>query len=390
MNGVTTSFSPDDDEGIGAPLAHFLAARPTPPRALALGEPTHGVEAFPRMRNAALRHLVEHAGFRSVAIESDATASLAVDAWVRGGPGDLDDLLATGFTHGFGSYPANRELLLWLRAHNHDRADPVRFHGFDAPLEMTQAQSPRAALLALHAHLSAVIEPPCTVAGIEALTGPDARWTEPAAAMDPSRSVGSAPEVAVLRLLADDLRTLLHAHAPGLVAATSAEAWWTARLHARTAAGLLRYHAAMADPGPARFARLMQLRDAMMAENLLAVIERDGPTLVFAHNGHLQYDQGSWDDLRWWSAGAIAAAELGSDYAFLASALGRGPGIGDPPAGTPEAALAALPAGHVIADPAVLRGTVRRTDIPPRRGCFPLDPAHPEGSDGIVFVRDAY
>lgn len=394
VEGVTTPaplpFRPDDDEGIGAPLARFLAARPTPPRVLALGEPTHGVGSFPRMRNAALRYLVEHAGFRSVALESDAPAGLAVDAWVRGGPGDLDDLLATGFSHGFGAYAANRELLVWLREHNRDRADPVRFHGFDAPLEMTHAQSPRTALLALHAHLSAVIEPPCTAAGIEELTGPDARWTEPAAATDPSRSVGSTPEVTALRLLADDLRTLLHAHAPALLAATSPDAWWTARLHARTAAGLLRYHATMADPGPARFARMMQMRDAMMAENLLAVVERDGPTLAFAHNGHLQYDQGSWAGLRWWSAGAIAAAELGAGYAVLVSALGRGPGVGDPPPGTPEAVLAALPAGRLIADPAVLHGTAKRTDIPPRRGCFPLDPAHPEGSDGIVFVRDAY
>ncbi|MDN5930811.1 MAG: erythromycin esterase family protein, partial [Pseudonocardia sp.] len=174
-----------DDDGIAGALDHFLATRPTPPRVLALGEPTHGEEAFPRLRNAALRHLVAHAGFRAVAIESDALAGLAVDDHVCGGPGDLDDVMATGFSHGWGASPANRELVTWLREHNRDRApaDRVRFHGIDTPTEMMYAHSPRAALLALHAHLATVLDQlPCTVADLERLTGDDARWTEPDAA----------------------------------------------------------------------------------------------------------------------------------------------------------------------------------------------------------------
>ena len=37
-------------------------------------------------------------------------------------------------------------------------------------------------------------------------------------------------------------------------------------------------------------ARLLGLRDSMMAANLLAIAER-GPALVHAHNGHLQRDK---------------------------------------------------------------------------------------------------
>ncbi|MFE2850293.1 hypothetical protein ACFXJO_04070, partial [Streptomyces lavendulae] len=57
------------------------------PRLLALGEPTHGVEAFPELRNELFRHLVEHEGYRSIAIESDCLAALVADAAGGAGPG---------------------------------------------------------------------------------------------------------------------------------------------------------------------------------------------------------------------------------------------------------------------------------------------------------------
>src|SRR5262249_41131500 len=96
-------------------LDDFLHRLPTLPRLLGLGEPTHGVEAFPRLRNEMLRYLVEDAGYRSIAIESDCLAGLLVDSYVQTGDGELDDVLARGFSHGFGGYAANRELVAWLR-----------------------------------------------------------------------------------------------------------------------------------------------------------------------------------------------------------------------------------------------------------------------------------
>ncbi|MGP3958773.1 erythromycin esterase family protein [Nonomuraea sp. 3N208] len=53
------------------------------------------------------------------------------------------------------------------------------------------------------------------------------------------------------------------------------------------------------------------------------------PTLVYAHNRHLQREKSTWQladmALEWWSAGAIVSARLGDQYAFLASALGAMP-----------------------------------------------------------------
>jgi len=96
---------------------------PTRPRLLALGEPTHG------------------------------------------------EVMERGFSHGWGAYGPNRELVRWMRAYNDGRpgAEGVRFAGFDGPLEITGAASPRQALTALHTYLAArgsTPRPPDTVEGL--------------------------------------------------------------------------------------------------------------------------------------------------------------------------------------------------------------------------------
>jgi hypothetical protein len=74
-----------DDPGVA--LTSFLRSRPSAPHLLGLGEAMHGEEAFPRLRNRMFRHLVEHEGYRSIALESSCLAGLTVDAFVAGGAG---------------------------------------------------------------------------------------------------------------------------------------------------------------------------------------------------------------------------------------------------------------------------------------------------------------
>src|SRR6266568_384578 len=144
----------DDAASLGRAVDDLLAARTEPPTLLALGEPTHGIKAFPLLRNELLGHLVER-GYRSIALETDIFAASVVDDYVSGATTEVDTVLATGFSHGFGAVPGNRELVEWLRAHNADRApsDRVRFHGFDAPLEFSGAPSPRRALSSVNDYL---------------------------------------------------------------------------------------------------------------------------------------------------------------------------------------------------------------------------------------------
>lgn len=315
--------------------ATVMRLLPARPRLLALGEPTHGEDALLDLRNELFRQLVEQEGYRTIAIESDCMMGVVVDEYVTSGTGTLDEVMEQGISHGWGASAANRELVCWMRAYNvrtDDEGRPaserLRFAGFDGPLEITHAASPRHALTALHGYLAAQVDAdllPCTGETLDRLLGADDRWTNPAAMMDPAQSVGQSAEASHLRLLADDLVALLDAQTPHLLAATSRDDWDRARLYGRTATGLLRYHYWMADTSPARMARLCALRDVMMAHNLLAVATR-GPALIHAHNSHLQREKSTmqmWQGpVEWWSAGALVSAQLGEGYAFVATALG--------------------------------------------------------------------
>jgi erythromycin esterase-like protein len=378
---------------------------PARPRLLALGEPTHGEDTLLDLRNDLFRQLVEQEGYRTIAIESDCMTGLVVDDYVTSGTGTLDEVMEHGFSHpdlGLGTSAANRELVRWMRAHNDGRAasEQLRFAGFDGPLEITGAASPRQALTALHGYLSARVDPnllPCTTETLDRLLGADDRWTNPAAMTDPSQSVGQSAEAGELRLLADDLVALLDEQTPHLLTATSRDDLDRARLYGRTATGLLRYHYWMADTSPGRMTRLVGVRDRMMADNLLALAER-GPALVHAHNAHLQRNKSTMRmgglPLEWWSAGAIVSAHLGEEYAFLATALGtiRHRGVDAPPPDTVEGLLYALPEDRYVVDAprlaTALGDTLPAPRVSPWFGYAPLDPAHLTGNDGIVFVKD--
>ncbi|MFH8443480.1 erythromycin esterase family protein [Streptomyces sp. NPDC018026] len=394
----------DRIQDIARPLdaAAVMRLFPAPPRLLALGEPTHGEDTLLDVRDDVFWQLVERHGYRTIAIESDCLMGLVVDDYVTRGTGTLDEVMAHGFSHGFGASAANRELVRRMRAYNEDRPadERARFAGFDGPLEITGAASPRQALTALHGYLSAAVDPallPCTRQTLDRLLGADDRWTEPEAMTDPARSVGRSAGAGELRTLAADLVSLLDEQTPHLLASGAPDDWDRARLHGRTATGLLSYHYWMADTAPARMTRMLGLRDRMMADNLLALADR-GPTLVHAHNSHLQREKSSmrmWQGpMEWWSAGALVAARLGPEYAFVATALGtiRHQGVDTPPPDTVEGLLYALGEDPCVLDPALLADALGDPRPAPRMspwfGYAPLDPGHLDSVDGLVFVGD--
>ncbi|MCX4094336.1 erythromycin esterase family protein [Nocardia sp. alder85J] len=382
----------DDPETLGRAVDELLAARHEPPALLALGEPAHGIAAFPLLRNELLAHLVDR-GFRSVALETDSFAAAAVDDYVSGAATEIDTVLATGFSHGFGAVPGNRELIEWLRAHNSGRpaADRVRFHGFDAPTESAFVPSPRRALTTVIGYLPPSLRPDSS-RDLDTLLGPDEDWTAPAAMYDPAASIGGSERVRTLRLAADDLAGTLRRAAPILRPADPA-GYDHAAAHARTAVGLLRCHAAMATAGPDRVATLLALRAEMMADNLLAIVAREqprGPSLVFAHNVHLRRARSGLrfgdDTAHWCGAGALAALTLGDRYVFVAT-----DGRPDSAPGTLQHALAEATTRRSLFPAPALRAALPAsigTAEPVVPGHIPLTPADLDSTDAVVFVAD--
>jgi erythromycin esterase-like protein len=388
------SVDRDDRRGLADALADRIGQLPRRPRLLGLGEPMHGVDEFPRLRNALFEALVDRAGFSRVALETSAWHGRAVDEYVRGGDADEDAVMATGFTHGWGGFPANRELVRWLREQNRRRAPDMqlRFAGFDAPVEMQAAPSPRPMLRLLHDFLSARAEvPPWSM--IDELIGPDEPWVDPAAAMEAAHSIGSEPRVRDLRAVTDDLRRTLDIAVPRLRHEIGSDELADVVLAGRTAAGLLAYHAAMARDTEHRWQHLSALRDAMMAENLRAIADR-GPTLVFAQNEHLRTGTAQLAfgpaTLHWQPVGAHVA---GPDYHVIACAFGAAEDhdIAEPAADTIEGALyRALPPGNHLLPAADLQAVRARctTRVSPNYAYLPLDDTILGQVDELLFLRE--
>src|SRR5690606_15430387 len=151
---------------------------PAPCDLLALGEPTHLEPSFGWVRNELFARLAG-LGFRSIALESDRVAALAVDDYVREGAGSLDAVMDAGFSHGFGKAEANRALVAWMHAYNRDRPAEERlaFHGFDVPAETTEAPSPRPYLEYARDYLGLDLD-------FAGLVGDDERWARTEAILD--------------------------------------------------------------------------------------------------------------------------------------------------------------------------------------------------------------
>ncbi|MEU9502971.1 erythromycin esterase family protein [Streptomyces sp. NPDC048196] len=368
---------------------------------LALGEPTHLEPAFGRIRNELFSQLADH-GFRSIALEIDRVTALAVNDFVQGEAGTLDAVMREGFSTDFGELLANRQLVAWMREYNENRpeAERLAFHGFDAEMENLSAPSPRRYLEYARDYLKLDLGE-----DLARLAGEDERWSRAEAILDPAMSVGDTAEAERLRTLADDMLVSLHARAPELIAATSRAEWWRARTHLTAGLGLLRYHKQSAQriDESARISRLLATRDALMAQNLLdirSIEARRGPTLVFAHNVHLQRNLSTMRmadrDLDWFSAGAIVGSLLDERYTVVLSSLGSSEtlGLGEPAADTYEAVLQGRTTGWgLTAAGAVTAATTAtpvraRTDTTPQQGYFPLDRASLDAADAILHVSD--
>jgi erythromycin esterase-like protein len=342
---------------------------------LGFGEPTHLEHAHTWIRNELFEQLAG-LGFRSIALETCRIRGLSVNDFVHGGPGDLDTIMKEGFSHTFGeNWPANRELVQWMREYNADKEPEERlsFHGFDFQTETTSAPSPRPYLEHARDYL-----------------GEDVDLTIDEAVLDLTQSPGQSEEAIRLREIGTGMLMRLHERR------SADEAWARAETHLTAGLSLLQYHRECAEPNPlgVRLNRLCQMRDGMMARNLLEIRRAEasrGPTFVFAHNAHLQRTNSSMEmageRVEWFSAGALVAPILGDQYTVIGGTLGRNDsfGLGEPDKATLEGQLQSRFTTWGITKDKPEGPS--RTDTRLEMGYFPLDQHLMDGVDALLHVK---
>ncbi|MEV6239961.1 erythromycin esterase family protein [Lentzea sp. NPDC051838] len=348
---------------------------------LAFGEPTHLEHAHTWIRNELFEQLAA-LGYRSIALETCRIRGMRVNDYVHGGPGDLDTVMKEGFSHRFGEWPANRELVAWMREYNADKPqeDKLAFHGFDFQTETTSAPSPRPYLEHARDYLGVDVD----------LSTDDEKWSRDEAVMDLTRSPGRSDEAIRFREIGTELLQRLYRQEK------VDDAWARAETHLRAGLSLLQYHRECAEENPlgVRLTRLCQMRDGVMARNLLEIRRREagrGPTFVHAHNAHLQRTNSSMEmageRIEWFSAGALVAPVLGDQYTVIAGSLGRNDsfGLGEPDKATLEGQLQSRFTTWGLTKDKPQGPT--RADAEELWHHFPLDQHLLAGVDALLHVR---
>jgi erythromycin esterase len=259
-------------------------------RVVAVGESAHWIREYGLTRNQITRFLVERCGFTVFGLESGYSEGLAVDAWVRGGPGNLDDLAREHLTYRMGRCPELRDQLEWMRSSPRQ----LRYLGLDVP---GSAASPLPALHSVR------------------------RWLA---------GRGHTPEVAV----ADELVTLMKAyaseHALHAYAAYAAQpvadrdratallAELGVRLAVHRAGAAVRHELRLAALSDQMMRGDVGARDLGMAETVLQMTRSREKVVISAANNHVQRTRLTGHGFEMAPLGNHLAAALGEAYVSIA------------------------------------------------------------------------
>jgi erythromycin esterase len=300
---------------------------------VALSEPVHGAAEPLDFRNRILEYLVREKGFTAIAIESGVVEAREVQRFVRGGQGDLETVLAEGFSWRFGELPQNRSLVRWLRQYNTSPtpARQVNFYGFDVPGSPGHPRVRRGLDTALQESLRYLSRvDPVAIARIKTRAGSlftHVRFDLCTSQHDLTYDKLNAGQRDILSASIADLVTLFERGAGGYCDATTlGEFEWAYRsaLGARQVDTWLRQIPLGWQPAtpPIKFpspqteflAVANDVRDRAQADNLEWILAREGAhgkIVVFAHRYHI-------------SAAPVRAGWIGSrDQAVMGTHLRR-------------------------------------------------------------------
>lgn len=359
---------PFADADFGAASDRMMSILGDAVSVLGFGEPLHGGDEFLTLRNRFFQRLVEAHGFSAITLEiTDMRARLVNDYVAGRGPAIYEEIQDSAFSYGSGLYAANRELVEWMKQYNADPAHPVKLSLYGTlPSEQGETtESPRRALQLVLAYLQSVdapdFEQPSQV--IAPLVGADADWEGPAAVLQkelmarlmsgadaqsdrpaptPEQAFGISPRAQALRLAVENLAFEMQMRRPELVAKSDRGFFNSALHNLAVARNLLALHAALARGES--LGTLVSMRDAMAAEHLVYVAEREeGRVLVYLHSSHLRRTKTKLPWYEFWPTGAQLDQLFGARFAVIGGALGTSEAnfVGEPEAGSLEALLLA-------------------------------------------------
>ncbi|OLR91315.1 erythromycin esterase family protein [Actinokineospora bangkokensis] len=260
-------------------------------RVVGIGEGAHYTREFLLLRHRVLRYLVSRHGFTAFAMESGFTEGWRVNQWVHGGPGDLDDLLATAITSLMGIWAPVRAQLEWMRSAG------VPFYGIDLSGSNGSVVSCLDALAAVGVEVDPALR--ATAVSISATSSFTALESFQAYTSLPQseRDAFTAALADLVRAVRECRESIVERFDEHLYERTT-----------RTAELAVRIDSVVRRSAEQDLAASLRERDAGMAENVAWVLDREPRVVLAGHNVHLQH----------WPAalmGADPAPPLGQDLA---------------------------------------------------------------------------
>ena len=268
----------DTDDGTLQDIASIIGDA----RIVGMGESQHYVGEFSRFRSRLFRHLVRHHGFTTFVFEAGVVEAKSTYDYVLGRHHDRERA-HLGIDSTFGLWGGTQSVVDWMREHNEhcSKGDELRFYGMDGSQGWSGTH---AAVSCVHEYLRK--------------TDPDfadeiSDTLLPLAQSVTLDEVGEVKteEIFELARCLNRLETRMRIEAAHYIERSCFEAFdWAQRaaIIAREISSML--CAVHEKPGES-FRLWWNMRDACMAEQLLWILRREGPSarlLVGAHNIHIQ------------------------------------------------------------------------------------------------------
>lgn len=272
------AFTTTDPGGSYADLAP-LGAMVGDARIVGLGEATHGTREFFRMKHRVLEYLVKEKGFNTFGIEATWAESIAMNAYVHGGPGDPEVLLSN---LRFWTWNTSEVLgmIQWMRAHNQNpgNAPRVSFAGFDM-------QHSRVAMDEVEAYLDRVDAAAADSARMHYACYRDYQDTQNGAM--PNYLAANGPVRLLCRVGVRAVHSLLALRADEFIARSDRVSFLTALRSARVVV--------QNEDRRSTTTGASQVRDLYMAENIAWLADSISPgakVVLWAHNAHVSREPG--------------------------------------------------------------------------------------------------